>query len=260
MKSLAQVTIDSTINAWEYYCEENYDKLELLAETENSPEIQDLCAMAEIEKFPERDVFSSGTGLFSPLVDGISAYYKMDFISAASALGNWLQNKEYYSPGIINKFCDSALRSKNYSLLGKVSKKFLEMRNYRNIVAEPIFRSLFQTGKYKESLIFFERYNDSINSEELIQKAAFAMIQLDRFKEAEQLLISLFEKVTGTTYHLDYESVKEKYAKKISLIQKLESKKELTREESMDLGMIYLFNGKYKEAMKVFDELSKEHN
>ena len=257
MKTLATAAIDSTLHAWECYCDENYEQLEYLSEKEDSPEIYDLMQMVEIEKSPGKTLTSSGRGLFSPLADGVIAHHNADHKMASNLLGNWLLNKDYYAHSIIKKFTGSCISSKNYPLLHRVGKKFLGMKHYSDLIAEPIFLSVFLNKNYKEAVQFFEKYQESFNSEEVIQKAAFAMIQINRFQDAERILISLYEKITGMSYQVNYDKVKEKYVKKIAMIPQLEKKKDISREETMELGMAYLFDERYRDAINIFQRLSE---
>lgn len=258
MKSTATAAIDTTVNAWEHYCSGDFDRLEDLHNESPSDAVSDLAAIAKITRNRRADVAPTGKSLFSALAEGMIAYYKKDFAKASEKLGTWLSEKNYYSVSILETFGNSAVKAKQYTNLYRISKKFLGIKGYTRTSAEYLFYALFYTGKHAEALVIFEKYNELLNSENIIQKAAFSMIQTNRFSDAKRILVSLYERITGAKYEMDYESVRKKYEKSVEAIPQLKAVKNPSFEQSMELGMAYLFSEKYGEAMNVFRTLEKD--
>jgi len=257
MNPVAVKNLDETLVAWEMYSSGEYEALlDHFSESKNS-EIRDLHLLASLEQKQPVPVAGKNESLFSPLVKGVNAHLNGDHKLAASLLGSWFLNKDYYSAEMIRKFVISAQHSANYTLLHAVCKKLSSIPAYGEMIVEPTFLALYHERKYQECIQFFELHRERLVSEEIVQKAAFVLIQTNRFEDAERLLVSLYERLTGKHYTLDYERIKKSYEPFIRSIPELQRKKGRNFEDSLKLGLAYLFNENYSDALAIFETIEQ---
>lgn len=255
MKQTAGNTVDQTVYAWDLYCAADYDRILQEFGENKSGELRDMAFLASLEKGIKAQPSPSDSSLFAPLAQAMAAYHSKDFRMSSTTLGSWLLNKNYFSVLILERFLHAAREAQNYSLLFTVSRKFLESHRYRPMVLEPIFHSAHQTGKHKEAVALFEKFRSELDDANTIQKAALSMIQIGRYDDAEKILLALYEKITGSPYRLNIDTAKNRYRDAIENMGALQAKKKRSYEESMQLGMAYLFTEKYEEAASVFRSL-----
>jgi len=248
-------TVNTTILAWDMYCSGKYN--EILGEfPEDSPELNTLKTLARLE-LGSNGVSISEDSIFASLAAGTSAYYQKDYKMAAELLGAWLLEKNYFARIILQRFLDAGLHSENYTLLYAVSKKFFQWKNYSTTVIEPLFLGAFHTKKYHEAIRIFEQFRSRFRSVSMLQKVAFALLHSGRSKDAETLLLSLYEKITGQKYNLNYEEVKAEYSYTIKKIPDLEKRVNRSTNETWQLGMAYLFNEQFENARLIFESILK---
>lgn len=250
---------DQILAAWDLYADAAWSDLAGLDDS-GSADIADLIALARYEATD--GVFDPGpaknpTGLFGSLRAGMRACYEHDYARAADLLGRWLLEKEYYSAGVLQRFRDAALIAEAYALLGQVSKKFLGKPAFQKAAVEGFFLAQFHQDRHKEALLIFEKFREQFDDAILLQKAALSMMRVDRYQDAEALLAPLYTRLTGAQYQMRYDEIRADYSDAINNRAALAKKSNRTFEESMQLGMAYLFSSEYDRAMQVFQALMK---
>jgi tetratricopeptide (TPR) repeat protein len=138
-----------------------------------------------------------------------------------------------------------------------VGSRFLEKKGFSDAAVSPAFLGAFHLDRHDEALKLFENYREHFNDAGLLQKVAFSLMHAGRYKDAERMLIALYEKMTGAKYALQFDSIKNRYVKTIQEIPSLENRKDLNSDEKMQLGMAYLFSERYNEALSIFQSISK---
>jgi hypothetical protein len=251
MQSVIAKNLDETVEAWDLYSSGAYDRVRDIYGSSANPELRDLCILAGFERDAHAGYASTGEGLFAQLVAGMAAHFRGDHRLSARELGGWLIHKSYYTENIIRRFVESAYRSGNWSLMFSVSKRLLEVKSHRPIAAESAFLSLYHRKMYPESVKIFDAFREHFRGSDIIQKAACALIQVSRFDEAERMLLDLYKKITGSDYRSRFEEAYAGWAETIQKIDALEKRENRTFDESMRLGLAYLFSDKHGEAMRV---------
>ncbi len=250
---------DLAVEAWELYDEGNFQRiLEDYAHT-TDPNVHDLLILAELKSAGKSTRIHSSSGIFSPLVAGMRARASGMHSAAAEHFADWLARKDYCCESLVADFIDSAKKAAGYEMMYKILSRFLSANRYLATIAQPLFMSAFQTGHYRESLNIFETCREHINGNMSLQTAALCMIHLGRYRDAERFLVSLHKKISGTEYEMNYEKVRARYAPLIRKLPAMEKQKNPSREELMELGMTYLFNARYQDAVRIFESLSEKY-
>lgn len=253
--STAQL-IDETILAWDMYCTGDYEAVQDSFSSSNNEEVQDILMLADLErKSAGMPVMLADRSLFSPLVAAIAAYKGGDHRKAASLLGDWLLNKNFFSPAIMERFVESSEKTGNWDLMYRVALKYVDWKKYDHVIARPLFNGAFGMGKHTEAIKIYNKYRSHLNTTGEIQKVGFSLIQLSRYKEAEKILLALYERETGKPYTIEFESLKDRFQEAINQIPQLEKTKARSFEESWQLGMAYLVSENYNKAMSVFKQI-----
>ena len=258
MAQLTQEGIVTAVEAWELYSKEQYGRVLELVSQERTAELQDLGLLAALEVDRNVRQQPSGLSLFSPLAKGMLAYFDGNYGLASTILGTWLESKNYFSKVALERFIQSAILSGRFDLLKGVSLKFMDRQPYWDLAIHPLFLALHHLRQHKEAVFLFEKYREHFSELNLLQKAACSMIQIGRYNDGERILIALHQKITGVEYELNYEEVKSRYQDTIRRIPEMEMDKNLSPKEQMNLGMAYLFSGRYGDALRVFQNAAKE--
>jgi len=259
MSKMKTITaLESILHAWDLYASGDFEGI--LAHPEyldtDNHDLHDMRLLAELEV--DGRCAEPGGDLFATLVRAKSDYFRGNLKSAASLLGKWLTEKEYHTKLIIDRFLESSFASESYSEAYPVIKKFVPIPAYRERLAEPLIRSAHHANLHRETIVHYHEHQAIVRDELILQKVALSMVRLGLFREAEKMLVHAFERYTGKPYHVrtqeQYENLKKEYGDRVS---SLERKKNGTAEDVMDLGLAYLFNGRYDEALRLFESLKK---
>jgi len=246
----------NTVRAWELFQEGRYTEIMREFEGADIQDLRDLHALACMES-GQIVTAAAGNGIFSPLVNAFLARKANRHTEAARLLGSWLEKHEFNSHSILNAFLESAAQAEEWGIVTKVFGKFKDRKVYGNLVIPALFEASYRTAKFSDCLELFENYREHFADGRMLQKAAVAMIHTGRFKDGERILVALYEKISGTRYELNYEAVKRGYESDIKNIPAMEKKKSRSQEETMRLGMAYLFSGRYDRALSTFESISK---
>lgn len=244
--------IDSAIHAWDLYAEGKYDEVLSQYHSENES-LNDLILLAQIEL--GRPTRSPTNTLFASLAESMLLSHKKDFLGASVGLGRWLLEKSYYSPRVIERFVEATSRTQNYSLQLAVLRRFLDIKAYHSIILRPLFLASYELGKYKEAIAIFEKFRSVLADAPTTQKYALSLLHIERYEDAEQILLGEYRRITGQPYELNYEKARERYKPLISKIPELEKRRNESPRTAMELGMAYLFSHRYDEALKVFERV-----
>lgn len=253
-KPLVQV-IDEAISAWDMYCSGDYNDIVSEYQYSDNDDLQDIALLARIEIDHNSPVLIQDRSLFSPLVSGMIAYHGGDHVLASSILGNWLLNKNFYSDSIIERFIYSVGQCNNLPLTYKVTKKFQDHERYSALIARPLFNAAFGLEKFTEALSIYRNNKEILNQISDLQKLGFILLQLERYKESEKLLLDVYERYTGKKYEINYDEVKKRYSDIYMKRIEMEKSKELSFDEKWSLGMAYLFFEEYDKALKILKGL-----
>jgi hypothetical protein len=253
--STAQL-IDETILAWDMYCTGDFSAVRNSFANSKNEEVQDIMVLANLEqKSAGTPVMLTDRSLFSPLVAAIAAYKGGDHQKASNLLGDWLLSKNFFSPAIMERFVESSEKIGNYDLMYRVALKYADWRKYDHVIARPLFSGAFGLGKHTEAIKIYNRYRNFLNGTSEIQKVGFSLIQLSRYKEAEKILLALYERETGKPYSVEFDSLKTRFQETIRQIPELEKSGSRSFEENWQLGMAYLVSEDYNKAMTVFKQI-----
>lgn len=249
--------LESVLHAWDMYAAGDFEGILSHPEYMESAnaDLRDLRLLAELE-VDGRAGEPSGD-LFSALVRGMGYYYRGNLKGAAETLGAWLLQKEYHTRLMVDRFLECARATGSYSLAYPVLKKFVKFPAFKDRLAEVIISTAHHADLHKEALAHYKEYQALVKDDLVIQKVALSMIKLGMFREAERILIVLFERVSGHTYRPTEERFEEIRMKYTETIKLLEKKKSGTSEDVMELGMAYLFCGRYDEALRLFKTLKR---
>ncbi len=246
------VTVDRIVQTWELYCEGSYRQIaELKAEA--TGDLGDLCALARLELDPTARV-PNGSGIFADLLQGMRAFHQGEDRAATALLGAWLQKKAYFAPLALERFLTAAERAEEWRLLFEVGRRFLDRASDLSVLVGPVARAAFALERYADCAALFDRHRSFFTDPVLLQKAALALLFLGRNREAEQILLALYRKMTGRAYTLNYEEAARQYAPALATLEK---RKKRDAREDWELGMAYLFNQRYDDAMRIFAGLQK---
>lgn len=243
-----------TIEAWDLYCGGRYDHLVDRFQTHEIPDVKNLVGLARLELQPGKPASRIGKGIFHQLHQGMSAYHASDYSACSRYLGDWLLKKEYFSESILIRFCHAALQSNSYGAIQEIARKFLNRKNYRPILAGPVFISLYESGQHKKALQFFDKFREILDSPEILHKVALADIESGRYKEAESILLPLYKGITGREYSDRYDETRKKYTQS-SDFKKLSKIKNRNYQEDLEYAFHLLFQEKYPEALEIFSYL-----
>lgn len=248
------VSVDRVVEAWELYCSGAYSQI---LELESSAgDLADLRYLAGLEIESEQPPAPAGKGTFSELRNGMSAYHAGDFETAARFLGAWLKRKAYFNPLCLERFLEAAEASQNYAALYKIGTAFMDRKQYHALLVGPLFRAAFALEQYAVCGALFDKHRKHFADQHLLQRTALALLFLNRHEEAEKILMTIYRKLTGRAYALDYDATAAEYAPIIQQIPSLEKRKRNPRED-WELGMAYLFNQQFDRAMAVFRSIQK---
>lgn len=277
--STAQTSTDHStaaiIAAWDAFSDGDYSAPALnvtgtLSITSDAPaELRDLAAVAAFELGRQsedatirfRDLYAPGqldTGLFASLAAGYAALNEHEYDRAAELLGQWLLNRDYHAPVVFERFLEAARSGERFRLMGDVSKKFISRPAYQSLAVQGFFLSNFHQERFKEAVLVFEKFRELVNDSIIQQKAALAMMRLGRYQDAETLLAPLYTRVTGAEYRMRYDELRAEYEATADQRDALAKKKNRSYDESMELGMAYLFSSDYDRALQVFQGLMKK--
>ncbi|MCB1307353.1 MAG: hypothetical protein KDK30_04195 [Leptospiraceae bacterium] len=260
MRTLQSKHANDIIQAWEMYSDEEYSKILSTYATATGAEIADLLHLARLEadSVANNVNYAPASEQFGDLVTGIRAYYNQDEIKGAESLSRWLLTHDYHSRLIIERFVTMALHTEKHALIEKVARKFLGKPGLRNLFIRPLFRSRFAAERYGDALKIYEKFPDQFKDVDSIQKVALAYMQTGRFNEAERVLLPIYAELKGEEYVLRFDEVQARYARVFANVEQLKKKKQRTFEESMEMGLAYLFHAKYREALTIFELLLRE--
>jgi hypothetical protein len=264
------------LTAWDLYADGDWPALIALesAAAQNAPasktrdfdaddarhDIADLIAAARYEAADgayDPGKAAHQKSLFGMLREGMAACYRHEYTEAADLLGCWLLERDYYAPVTLRRFIDAALAGARYRLLGEVCKKFLARPALQKAALEGFFLAAFHQDRHKEAVLLFEKFREQFDDAVLMQKAALSLMRLERYQDAEALLAPLHARVSGADYQMRYDEVRASYSAAIQNRATLAKKANRSYEESMELGMAYLFSGEYDRALHVFQGLMK---
>ncbi len=263
-QTIAKKSLSTAVEIWDLYCSGDYNKIEEKSREylkENSQETADLISLAMLEIKPGSVAGTHGKdtgGLFAPLLSGMLSYLRSDFIHAAETLGDWLLVRDYYNHLILSRFSDAAVKSARYPLLLKVFDKFSDNKSYYEILTGPALIGYSETGKFKEALQLWNKSGSAVKDPNHVQKAAFALMDKAQYKDAEKILLDLYQRITGHPYQLDYMAVKARYKDSLKKLASGSKVKEDDYESMMELGMAYLFNEEYAKARSIFEKLQQK--
>ncbi len=258
MQKLKTITsLESVLEAWDLYSHRKFDAILAHAEYAESPsrDLRDLRRLAELEvhrksSAPEGD-------LFAPLVLAMQAYFDVRYAEAERLLGRWLEEKEYHTALILERFLECAFTCDRYQDAYHILKKFIKIPYYKDRLADDIVRSAHHSDLHKEAVAHYRDLAGSIREHAIHQKAALSMVRLGMFREAERLLIKLFEKITGKKYGYSeeqFDALRKEYADRAGQIDR----KKATADDVMELGLAYLFSSRYDEALRLFETLRRK--
>ncbi len=255
MKSTA--VVDRTIQAWELYSAGNYEDILKRFDPNASAEMRELILLALLETDESRAAVAGKDtgGAFAPLLQAMRAHKAENHKSAAALLGAWLLKKNYFSTLVLRRFLLAAEKSENYSVLQAVARKYIELDNYKDLLVEPLLSSSFFLNQHAQVVQIFETYREHFKDDSVLQKVAFSMMHVGRYKEAERFY--LYKKLAGTDYDVRYKEAVARHEALIERIPELEKMTDRSYQDNMDLGMAYMFGGKYKEALTLFRKLRK---
>ncbi len=258
----AAIQSEALLAAWDLYADGNWQALlDLESDRASAPgeDVADLIAAGRYEfadgAFDPGVSTGGDKSLFGALRDGLSACYRHEYPEAADLLGRWLSERDYYAASILRRFVDAALSGARYRLLGEVCKRFVGKPALQQIALEGFFLSNFHLERHKEAVLVFEKFREHFDDAILLQKAALSLMRLGRYQEAEALLAPLCAQLSGADFQMRYEEVRESYSQSIQNRAKLAKKSNRSFEESMELGMAYLFSGEYDRALEIFQGL-----
>ena len=246
-------TVDRVVEAWELYSAGSYQKVTAL---NAGGDVADLVALARLEMEPEFSAAEPApAGLFGVLLEGMAAYHAGDHRRASEKLGAWLERKAYFTPLVLERFLEASESAEDYRGLYNVGRRFLDRKRYHGILIGPLVRAAFHLELFSDCAALFDNYRQSFRDPLLLHRTALALLQVHRHKEAEQILLAVYRKITGKTYDLEYEKVAREYQPLIRQIPDLEQRAGRDQEEEWQLGMAYLFNKQFDRALKIFQNL-----
>ncbi len=254
-------SVPEIVEAWELYADGSYAELTERFTNSELGAVRDLCSLAVLADggTPAKRGKSKDVSIFTDLLRGMELYSVAEYDQAALSLGEWLLKRDYYCETVLTAFIDAARCAGEYGLLGRVCKRFVDRPAYQKFTAEPLFLSVFHADRPKEAVLIFEKFREHFDDQVVLQKVALALLRLERYSDAERLLMPLYAKLTGAKYDPSrrYEDAVSDYAPAIRNKAKLAGKKDRSFEESMELGMAYLFSGEYDQALSVLQTLQK---
>jgi len=259
MQKLKTVTsLESILEAWDLYANRKFEAIVSHEEYSHSPskDLRDLARLGQLEI--SRSTTDPEGELFAPLVQAMRQYWKGHYSDACALLGQWLETREYHTAMILDRFLECAFLCDQYRPAFQILNKFIKIPYYRDRLADDIVRSAHHAGLDKEAVGLYRDLAGSIRDQSVHQKAALSMVKLGLFRDAEKLLIKLFEKITGKKYGYSedqFDALRSKYSERASTIEK---QKRASSEDVMELGLAYLFSSRYDEALRLFETLKKK--
>lgn len=241
---------------WELYSQQKFQEVLSVADDSGDTSLAEMHHLALLELGQHRDFTPPGDGLFGELYSAMQSYHKRNFETASKGLGGWILKRGFYGSWLLDRFVESCRRSSQFDLLFRVTSRLIQT-NRSPRVAEGVFLSLYHLGKYEEALQIFDTYREHFSDGSLMQYAGICMMKLHRYDEAERFFLALFKKMNGRDYQNNYEAVRDRYARAMPELKKLEKKQGLTDAEWMEIGMGYLFSGDYSRALDIFTRLKK---
>ncbi|MCB1172933.1 MAG: hypothetical protein KDK39_05185 [Leptospiraceae bacterium] len=247
----------AAVEAWDLYCAGRYETIVERFQQEKTSELQSMIALAHMEMpvaFAPAD--SAAKSLFGPLQSAMRQWHQRQFPAAARELGDWLLKKDYFSEIILDRFCIAAERSAEWHYVIKVAQKYFQHSRWQSRLAPVFLQALYGLDKHKEVISFFEKHRELLDQESSLQKVALSYLACERYDDAENLLLPLYQRINGQQYQMHFEEVRQKYSDR-KMIQKLARKKDKSPGEVMELGLSLLFQGEYKQALQLFEKLYK---
>ena len=256
MKTATAPLTQDILEAWDLFSQASYEDLLALKSSSQAAEIADLQAVAALLRDEKPAAPGEPDSLFAPLRAAFAARQAGWNDQAAKLLAGWLLSRDYYCESIIQTFVDAARESEHFELVEKVAARLLPRRAGVALLSEALFVSLYQADRHKEAVMVFEKFREHFNDSATLQKVAISFMRLNRFQQAEELLIPLYVRITGAEYQMRYEEVRQQYAGSIQKIPALEAKAgNRSMDDNMELGMAYLFEGRYAQALGIFQSL-----
>ncbi|TGJ99365.1 tetratricopeptide repeat protein [Leptospira semungkisensis] len=115
------------------------------------------------------------------------------------------------------------------------------------------FFSNYHLRKFEDALKTFKENSEQLKEDrDVLAALGLCFVHIGKFDEA----VNILEKLPGAGEIPTYEEKVTEYSDKIKEIPKYESRrKELNKQELLDLGYAYLFSASYKKAEEVFTSL-----
>ena len=241
---------------WEQYSDQNFESMLELQSRENFLDIDclELINLARLELGKPLQNLSD-SGLFNDLLSAMNHYHERAYEKAAMDFSRWLLHKGYYSELALDRFTFACSHSKRFDLIYTVCSKLMKTGHRQPAILGGFLRGAHESGRHDQVIQGFESFGNQIKKTSVLHRVALSYIHLNRNGDAETMLLSLYESISGKPYKQNLSEYKKKYSARLPELQKKEKAGKLASDEQMDLGMAHLFNGDYSKAIQIFQSL-----
>ena len=241
---------------WEAYSDQNFDSMMDIQSREESLDIDcmELMNLARLELGKPLQNLSKA-GLFNDLLSAMKHYHDRAYEKAAMDFSRWLLHKGYYSELALDRFTFACSHSKRFDLIYTVCSKLMKTGHRQPAILGGFLLGAHESGRHDQVVQGFESIGSQIKKTSVLHRVALSYIHLNRNGDAEKMLLSLYESISGKPYRQNLGEYRKNYNAKLPGLQKKEKSGKLATEEKMDLGMAHLFNGDYTKAIQIFQSL-----
>ncbi|MEQ8349881.1 MAG: hypothetical protein RH862_00255 [Leptospiraceae bacterium] len=238
---------------WELYSDQNFEEMVSDAESMDI-DCLELVNLARLElgkplqNLPE-------TGLFNDLLSAMKHYHERYYEKAAMDFSRWLLHKGYYSELALDRFTFACSHSKRYDLIYTVCSKLMKTGHRQSTILGGFLLGAHESGRHDQVIKGFESFGKEIKKTSVLHRVALSYIHLNRNQDAENMLLRLYESISGKPYSQNLNEYRKRYNEKLPELKKMEKSGKMDTSLRMDLGMAHLFNGDYSKAIQIFQSL-----
>lgn len=246
---------DLIILAWDLYGEGRYQDIIELEDSDNT-DVQDLQNLARLELGRPMQK-SASAGLFADLVGAMSRYHGGQYEKAVMELSNWLLHRGYYCELVLDRFYYCCDRCQRFDLLYTVCSKLIKGGHRQPEILGGYLLGAHESGRHDQVIQGFESFGKAIKRSYVLHRVALSYIHLNRNQEAESMLLSLYQALSGKPYKSNFADYKKRYASILKDLLQKEKEGKLQRNDRLELGMAHLFAGQYGQALQIFQSIQK---
>ncbi len=257
------ITLQNLDELWDLYTQKKFKDVlnfypqleeEIHKLNENLKELYFLC-LIEINsniKIPQTN------GIFKELLSGMLDYHNNNYNHSSSKLAKWLLNKDFYADWMLDRFYEVAKKAKHYQLIINVCKNFIQKKVMNTRIIKELFYAYYHLREFEEAFQCFEKYREVFDENDL-QLVGITLLKLRKYKDAERILLSVYKKITGKEYQIQYEKYETYYKNQYKLLKEKFIKNQIQDDKELtEYAMSCLFNNDYRTALQIFLQLKNK--